>query len=429
MQVPDTWQLVALGDLDAAKRRTIDPAQYPGERFEYYSIPAYQENQTPLTANGRDIASTKLLLEPESILFGKLNPRVEKVWRVRPSSGLRQIGSTEWLPIVPTRRVSPDFVYFLCWSDRVMHLAKGQVSGSTPSRQRVDPTAFYRIRVPLPPLAEQRQIALVLAAVKRSIERQERLIGLFAELKNALMHKLFSEGTRGERLQNIRFGQAPASWKVVPLGDCCEVQTGIAKGRNVEAEQAVSVPYLRVANVQDGRLDLSEMKNITIKRSELSRFSLRPGDVVLTEGGDLDKLGRGFVWRGEITECIHQNHVFVVRPHLSRLSSEYLAYLTQSPYGKRYFLSVAHKTTNLACINTSKLRAFPVVLPALDEQVLIVRTLRILDDRRSAAQGTRDTLDALFRGLLEQLVNAEIRVEDLDLSALNGSAVEPAGAM
>jgi len=198
------------------------------------------------------------------------------------------------------------------------------------------------------------------------------------------------------------------------------VQTGVAKGRRVKADDAITVPYLRVANVQDGRLVLNEVKTITIRKSELPRFALLPGDVVLTEGGDLDKLGRGFIWNGEVPECVHQNHIFAVRPDRSRLlSSEFLAYLTQSLYGKRYFLSVAHKTTNLACINTSKLKAFPILMPLADEQSEIVSTLRLLDRRRSIASNTRAAMQSLFRTLLHQLMTAQIRVHNLDVSALD----------
>jgi len=237
------------------------------------------------------------------------------------------------------------------------------------------------------------------------------------------MHKLFTQGTRGERLkQQTRFGPVPASWSIVPLGECCKVQTGIAKGRKVNPDDAITVPYLRVANVQDGRLDLAEVKTITIRRSELSRFSLRPGDIVLTEGGDLDKLGRGFIWNGEVPECVHQNHIFAVRPDLSRLSSDFIAYQTQSPYGKQYFLSVAHKTTNLACINTSKLKGFPILVPTAGEQREIVMILQLVDQRRSVAANTLAALRSLFRTLLHQLMTAQIRVHDLDLSALAETA-------
>jgi len=272
--------------------------------------------------------------------------------------------------------------------------------------------------VPKPPLPEQRCISAVLSLVQRAIEQQERLIRLTSELKKALMHKLFTEGTRREPQKQTEIGPIPESWEVVPLGDCCQVQTGIAKGRKVEPGEAVTLPYLRVANVQDGYLDLSEMKEITIRRNEIERYSLREGDLVLTEGGDLDKLGRGFIWHCQIEQCVHQNHVFVVRPDQSRISVEYLAYLVQSPYGKAYFLSVAHKTTNLACINTTKLKGLAVLAPRIGEQKEISSALLKLDGKLRLHRKQQVLLQNLFRTLLHQLMTAEIRVIDLDLEAL-----------
>ncbi|MCC7510091.1 MAG: restriction endonuclease subunit S [Planctomycetes bacterium] len=273
-------------------------------------------------------------------------------------------------------------------------------------------------------LLEQRRIAGVLGLVQHAIAQQERLAELTAELKQALMHKLFTEGTRGERQKATEIGPVPESWEAEPLGACCDVQTGLAKGRRLNPEEALDVPYLRVANVQDGYLDLSEIKTVQVRERDLQRFGLRRGDVLMTEGGDLDKLGRGFIWDGQIEPCLHQNHVFAVRPHKDKLTSEYLAYLVQSPYAKAYFLSVAHKTTNLACINTSKLKRLPVLLPGHDEQHQIVESLSTVDAKVRNHRKQAETLSQLFSTLLHKLLTAEIRVDSLDVAVLGIEADE-----
>ena len=112
------------------------------------------------------------------------------------------------------------------------------------------------------------------------------------------------------------------------LRDVAKVRTGIAKNKERKVLDPVSVAYLRVANVQDGFLDLSEIKSIEIERNQVERYRLNYGDVLFNEGGDFDKLGRGCVWRGEISECVHQNHVFVVRCN-SDLLPEFLALCRQ----------------------------------------------------------------------------------------------------
>ena len=170
-----------------------------------------------------------------------------------------------------------------------------------------------------------------------------------------------------------------------------------------------------MANVQDGFLDLTEMKTISIRKRDLQRYSLQVGDIVLTEGGDFDKLGRGFIWQGQIENCVHQNHIFVVRPDPEFIDAEFLAYQTQSPYGKRYFLSVAHKTTNLACINTTKLKAFPVLIPNRETQKKIVAICQNLDGKLKLHRKKREALHDLFRTLLHKLMTAKIRVDEVEL--------------
>ena len=259
-------------------------------------------------------------------------------------------------------RVDPQFAVYWFWYAfelGKLYFGRGNVT-TIPNLSR---SKLAELPIVLPPLSEQKKIAHVLSTAQRAIEAQERIVQTTTELKKALMQKFFTEGIRGEPQKQTEIGPIPESWEVVPLNKCAFVQTGITKGRKIPPEEGIELPYLRVANVQDGYLDLTEMKSITIRKKEKQRYMLEDGDVVLTEGGDFDKLGRGFIWHGQIQNCVHQNHVFAVRPDTSRLSSEFFAYQSQSPYGKRYFLSVAHKTTNLACINTTKLKAFPVLLP------------------------------------------------------------------
>ena len=148
-------------------------------------------------------------------------------------------------------------------------------------------------------------------------------------------------------------GEVPEHWEVKPLKRVAEVQTGLAKGKEVEPEGSVEVPFLRVANVQDNFLDLENVHMITIQESSLSRYLLRPGDVLMNEGGDFDKLGRGCIWDGAINPCIHQNHVFAVRPHSIRPS--WLNAYASSKQANSYFISRSKQSTNLASISSSNL--------------------------------------------------------------------------
>jgi type I restriction enzyme S subunit len=392
MQLPDTWAWVALGDLDKTKRRTIDPEKYPNELFEYYSIPAYQENQTPSVARGRDIGSVKLLLEPNSVLFGKLNPRVEKVWRVRATAGLRQIGSTEWLPIVPSEQVDPNFLYFVCWSDRVMRVAKGQVSGSTPSRQRVDATAFYRIRIPLPPLAEQRQIAEILLAVQQATGRQQRLVSLATELKRAAMYKLFSEGIRGEPLKETNIGVVPESWTIVECQRLAVLQRGVDLTRSDFREGIVPVAG---SNGVIGQHNVANVKG--------------PGVTVGRSGS----VGKVTYYAGDFwahNTCLYVKDFCGNDPRYTAFHLEYLD------------LGRFRSGASVPTLDRNSFKTFLIALPPRAEQKMIAEALTAVQRKIEISSLHKASYESLFTTLLHKLITGQVRVQDLDLTELADSA-------
>lgn len=137
------------------------------------------------------------------------------------------------------------------------------------------------------------------------------------------------------------------------------------------------VPYLRVANVQRGYLDLEEIKTIHADQGELDTLRLKKGDILFTEGGDRDKLGRGWVWNDEIEVCIHQNHIFRARPRLQFVDPKFVSYHGNF-FGQDWFTRTGKQTTNLASINKGVLSRFPVPLAPINEQRRIVAKLEEL---------------------------------------------------
>lgn len=170
-----------------------------------------------------------------------------------------------------------------------------------------------------------------------------------------------------------------AGWSLRELGSLAHVQAGAMVNEQRHYKDPVRLPYMRVANVQDGCLNLADIAQMRIEQHLVARHSLREGDVLLTVGGDADKLGRGDIWRGQIEDCIHQNHVVAVRTKQAQLLPEYLNALTASRYGKVYFLRCANHSTTLASINTKQVKEFPVLLPPLAVQVTLVQALQEFD--------------------------------------------------
>lgn len=203
----------------------------------------------------------------------------------------------------------------------------------------------------------------------------------------------------------------PKGWNKLSLDQLAEVRSGVAKGKT-GLKDPITVPYLRVANVQDGRVDLSEVKKIEIERDKLERYSLKYGDVLMNEGGDFDKLGRGDVWLSQIEPCLHQNHVFAVRPQQDKLNSFYLAALAASYYGKKYFLSCAKRSTNLASINSSQIKEFPVLFPPILEQKKIIQILSTWDQAISITEKLLENSQQKKKALMQQLLTGKKRLLD-----------------
>ncbi|HOP47114.1 MAG TPA: restriction endonuclease subunit S [Desulfobacteraceae bacterium] len=203
--------------------------------------------------------------------------------------------------------------------------------------------------------------------------------------------------------KKTKVGWIPEEWDIEPLNKVATVQTGLAKGKK-NIKDSVSLPYLRVANVQDGFLHLENIKKINVEKTKLKRYLLQKGDVLFTEGGDFDKLGRGTIWNGEINQCLHQNHIFAVRCNRPRIQPYFLSIIAAGPLGRRYFLLSSKQSTNLASINTRQLKSFPLPLPPLSEQKKIAEILSTWD---KAIDQTRKLIIAKTRmkkALMQQLI-------------------------
>jgi restriction endonuclease S subunit len=277
--------------------------------------------------------------------------------------------------------------------------------------------------IPLIDISYQRNIAQVLTAVDQAIQQTEALIAKYQRIKTGLMQDLLTRGidengdlrhpARHEFKEVEGYGRVPQKWQIRALSEVAQIGTGITLGRNIEGQNVIELPYLRVANVQDGYLDLTEVKTVRVYRHEIERYLLQPGDVLMNEGGDYDKLGRGTVWYGQIAQCLHQNHVFRVRTHRTVLLPEYLALFSESPFGKKFFILNSRQSTNLASINSTQLKAFLIPIPNLDEQKKIITVLSTCDHQIQKEHSFLNKLMRIKSGLMQDLLSGKVSIAPL----------------
>ena len=272
--------------------------------------------------------------------------------------------------------------YFFYWLQNKAFVAKAcSTMTGTGGLKRISPSFIRNCPVHCPSMDEQTKISDYLEAkcseIDAMLSKTRSSIEEYKKLKQAVITQAVTKGVRGERKMKDSgvewIGEIPVEWRKTQLRHCATIKSGITLGKSYSKDTVlIERPYLRVANVQGGYVDLNDLATIEVTPDEDLKYRLHSGDVLMTEGGDRDKLGRGCVWHGEVEPCLHQNHVFAVQTNETVLLPEFLEYLTASDVGRSYFDVTAIKTTNLACTSSSKVLAFTIPLPSIEEQIEIV---------------------------------------------------------
>lgn len=257
--------------------------------------------------------------------------------------------------------------------------------------------------IPLPPLTEQKRIVAILNEQMEAVERAR--IATSAQLEAA-------KALPAAYLRAVFNSPEAQEWQRKRLGDIALVSGGIQKTPN-RAPNVFHRPYLTVRNVQRGWLDLSTVERFEIAPVELSRCRLEWGDILIVEGnGSLDHIGRNAIFRGEIEDCIHQNHVIRVRLDRKKAEPEFISRYLNSDLGKAQMIEKAKTTTGLHTLSVSKVEQLEALLPPLAEQQRIVATLNekmdTVEQLRQSLEEQLDAINNLPATLLRRAFNGEL---------------------
>jgi type I restriction enzyme S subunit len=387
-------------------------------------------NVAVLKVEEKQLASRRLL--PGDIVVersggGPAQPVGRVVFFEREDGTFSHSNFTSRLRVVDITRFEPRFVfYFLLYfydSGQTDHLQR-----RTTGIRNLDWRAYRKSAVvPHFNLNEQRQIAALLSAVQLAIDRQERLIALTAELKRAVMQKLFTEGTRGDPLKQTEIGSVPQSWNVDRLDRAGDVIYGIqaAVANNIKP---VGTRILTNKNIDlTGNIVVDKQSYFQLKTEKHRKTLLKKGDILFNwRSGSKEHVGKTayFDLEGEWT---HSSFILRIRPREEvngRFLFHYLTWLRES----KYFVKLHNYAVN-AKFNKSAINALPIVLPDRLEQTEIADALDVVINKVNVHISQLAALNRLFHDLLHQLMTVQIRVRDLDLSALEEAEQEPAGAM
>lgn len=413
-------QVLPLGEVVKPTRPRVKPSDHPNLPFIGMEHVEAHSMKLLGTVPAATMKSSAVYFKPGDVLYGRLRPYLNKVYR--PT--FEGLCSAEFIVLPENERVNGGYLQYFLNSSAFVRYASHLNAGDRP---RVDFDQLAPYEIPLPDVDDQRRIVAEiekqfsrideavanLRRVKANLKRYKAAV-LKAALEGHLVpteaelarregrefesgQELLQRILRARRSQSEAKGrcEAPAQpdpealrelsegWVWARLVAVASIKGGITVDKKRQDPTARPVPYLRVANVQRGYLDLDEIKLIDASAADIEALRLQPGDILFNEGGDRDKLGRGWIWEGQLAECIHQNHVFRARPYSADISGKLISWWGNT-FGKDYFLREGKQTTNLASINITKLSALPVPLPPAAEQRRITseveRRLSTLDE-------------------------------------------------
>ncbi len=410
--VPESWELQrvkALVDNVADQTQSRNPSDC---FVALENVESWTGKVSPILGKPHFAGTPKRFISGD-VLYGKLRPYLAKVALAESPGGC--VG--EFLVLrAKRRRVTPAFLALVLRSPRCIDVVSQSTFGA--KMPRADWSFVGGLRVALPPVEEQNAIVDFLNNVNERIDKfiaaKRALISLLDEQRQSATDQALGSGAKGTRQ--------------VPLKSVVTIQSGITLGKTYPAQGTKDYSYMRVANVQAGRLDLRIVKTIRLPENEASRSMLRVGDVLVTEGGDPDKLGRGCIWSGEIEPCVHQNHIFAIRPRPEKLSAHFLQAALNTSRARDYFIRSAKQTTNLASTNRTAIGRFRVPLPDVSEQKTLLQQLeadlRPLAVAIEKANREIDLMKELQARLTADVVTGKLDIRNVRLQALNTGALD-----
>ena len=383
------YKMVELGTLiQQAKTVRCGSDDYPILSMTMHDGLVFQDDKFKKIIASKDRSDYKVVKRNQLVISFPIDEGVLAAQRI-VDAGIVSPAYSIW--DIDQEKILPEFLEYALRCDRALSYYKAKLRGSTARRRSLPTPTLLAFTVPLPGVSEQQFVLDVIHKAKKIIDNRSEEIQQLDNLVKARFVEMF-----GDMYLNTM------EWRELHLETMADIVSGITKGRKIAGKQLTKVPYMAVSNVKDGYIDWTTVKTIDATDQEINQYRLLPYDVLMTEGGDPDKLGRGAIIRTPLENCIHQNHIFRVRLDESHILPDYFAEYLKHQRAKRYFLGCAKQTTGIASINMKQLKALPVLLPPLELQNEFSAFIRQIDKSKVVVQKALDEAQTLFDSLMQQ---------------------------
>jgi len=293
----------------------------------------------------------------------------------------------------------PECVPFICQSDAFFNHALDTSAGSL--SPRTSWTALQDFEFPLPPLNEQKRIAEILWAADKVVEHLVTLESKAEKARRASLFEFMAKGL-GEKFRGLTSHSATGPWKVKRVSKAGDVQLGRQRAPKYQSGKWTR-PYLRVANVFDGYLDLEDVLSMDFDDRDFKRYELRSGDILLNEGQSRELVGRCAIFENQIEGCCFQNTLIRFRCG-NELIPEFAFSYFQYLFYRQTFAAVARQTTSIAHLGADTFEKLFMPIPPVDEQRIIACVMDKFNTTKRGLARQRENVQRARHALINYLL-------------------------
>ncbi len=383
--------------------------------------------------NGKYVTTAHKFLTDEGLRVSRTLPRnsiligcIGNIGKIGMTSDEVSAFNQQINAIVCNDKFLPDFIYYLLIHNKPV-LEKSAVKTTLPILNKGN---FQKIKLQAPPLTEQRKIAYVLSTVQKAIEQQNKLIKTTTELKKALMQKLFTEGTKGEKQKQTEIGLVPESWEVKSLIDAVEyIDYGVSQAiPKTPPKNGVKIVSTADIN-RDGDLLYDQIRTIEVPQRIIDRLKLNEGDLLFNWRNSAELIGKSTIYHEQSEPHIFASFILRIKCGEKKSHNYFMKYLMNHYREEGLFIKLARRAVNQSNYNRNEISSLKIPVPSIKEQIAIAKIITQIEGKVNHHKRKKASLTDLFKTLLHELMTGERRVHEIEFEALNTEVEEISTSM
>lgn len=405
--VPENWFWTDIDSINQYSGSPVDPMKQPDTVFELYSVPSSADDYPEILA-GSEIGSSKQSVIKNDILLCKINPRINRVWKVSQHTDNKLMASSEWI-VVRNSVINSDYLMFCFRTQFFREFMLSNVSGVGGSLMRAQPKYVKKYPVPIAPIDEQHRIVSriesLFAKLDEAKEKAQAVVDGFELRKSAILHKAFT----GELTERWRSKRGADKWRTSTFGKYTNSQYGYTESAT---QEPVGPKFLRITDIQDGVVNWDKVPYCAISKDDFEKYSMKQGDIVIARTGATT--GKSYLIADDV-KAVFASYLIRLTMKQAGLMTRYLYYFMQSP---SYWQQITEFSAGIAQpgVNAKKLQKIELPIPSVEEQEEVVvaldKILKKEQQAKEAAEAVLAQIDTMKKAILARAFRGELGTND-----------------